>query len=128
MKVTDEIGRPFQKVYIPKNTAHTEFVLIFQITAVAPFQNKNSKDICSLSKRRCNIKFTCGVRYLAVSDVMTVQPHIKTGINPFKIQVCPGSKNVFAIIESMHISTAGYVMWKIGRIKGKGVAYVRILM
>ena len=59
--------RPFQKIHIPKNTAHPEFILIFKIRTVTPFQHQNCQGIFPFFQEIRHIKFRCHVGYLTVT-------------------------------------------------------------
>ena len=38
--VIDHVFRTVQKIYIPENPTHAEFILVFQISPITPFQNQ----------------------------------------------------------------------------------------
>ena len=76
--IIDALLRSFQKINISEYTAHSEFILIFKIASVTPFQYQNGKRIFPFFDHRRNIKFRQRMRHLAISDIFSVQPDIKT--------------------------------------------------
>ena len=86
--IIHNVFRAVQKIYVPENPAHTEFILIFQIGSVAPLQNQNCQSIFSIYQNPCHVKFTGGMRNLTVACILPIYPHIKTGIHTLKIQIC----------------------------------------
>ena len=126
--VPDSLFRAFQKVYISENAAHTEFVLILQIASVAPLKNQYGQTVFSLRNCMAYVKFACTVRYLAVADVGSVEPYVKAGIHTLKVQIDRRSFLIPLIVELPYVGPAGIVLGNIGRIKGKRVADVGVLM
>ena len=70
-----------QNIDIPENSRHPQFILVFQVTAVAPLQHRSDNDVFPLFYKVGDIKFACRVAHLAVAHKGTVDPHIKTGIH-----------------------------------------------
>ena len=56
MIIADCLLRTFQNVHIPENTAHTEFILVFQIGAITPLHYQHCHSIRSILKQISNIK------------------------------------------------------------------------
>ena len=75
--ITYPVRRSVQKIDITKNAGHSEFILVLKITAVTPLKHKNGKQIISLDKKLCDIKFRGVMRDLAVSHISAVQPDIE---------------------------------------------------
>ena len=117
-----------EKIYVPKNAAHTEFVLIFQIASVAPFQNQHGKQVLSGAHEFSNTEFAGGVGNLAVSHKGTVYPDIEAGIHPFKIQEAFGIRLFLRKFKPPAVGTAGVFFRYIRRIKGEWVAGVGVLV
>ena len=65
---------------------------------------------------------------LTVPDIFAVQPDKEAGINTFKVQINLGCVCVGDIFEGMNVGTAGVLMGNIGRIKGKGILDIGVLI
>ena len=126
--VADAFFRAGQQINVTENSTHPEFVLILEIAAVAPFDDEHSERVFSVAYHSGDIKFTCGVRYLAVADKAAVQPYIKAGVDTFEIQVCTRRSRIFFIIKAMYISTARVDHRDIRRIHRERIAVVCILV
>ena len=126
-EVTNVVLGTQHQIYITEDTAHTQLVLIFQITAIAPFQNQYSQVVITLNQQVGNIELTGGMAYLAVAGKLTVHPYIKARIYTFKAQVV----TVGAFILNFKITliyTARVLCGHIGRIIGERIVYVGVLM
>ncbi len=74
------------------------------------------------------MKFARRVRYLAVPDIDSVEPHIKAGIHPLEVQPHFRRFLIGGIVKFIHIRAARIVLRDIRRIKRKRIADIRILM
>ena len=126
--VADAFFRAGQQINVTEDTAHPEFVLVLEIAAVAPFDDKYGERIFSVAYHSGDIKFTRGVGDLTVADKAAVQPYIKAGIDALEIQVRTRRSRIFFIIEGMYISPARIDHRDIRRIHRKWVAVVCILV
>ena len=70
--ILNMVLRADQKINIPDNTAGSELILVFQISAVTPFKNQYRNEIFSGNSKLRNVKFTGAVTYLAVAGILTV--------------------------------------------------------
>ena len=68
------------------------------------------------------------MRHLAVSDIASVEPYIKTGVHTLKVQAGPGRRCVLPVDKITHIGSARVVLRHIRRIKGKRIPDIGILM
>ena len=68
------------------------------------------------------------MRHLAVTDVLSVQPHVETGIHAFKFQKGPGQILLFFKQKPMYIGTARVFLRNIRRVRRKGVADICVLV
>ena len=66
--IKDPLLWPQQKIHIPEDTAHTEFILGFQITAVTPFEHEDCQHIFSVAQILADMKLAGGMGHLAVAD------------------------------------------------------------
>ena len=85
--VPDMVFRAGQKIDISENSRHSQFVLIFQIRSVTPFQHQHCQNIFPIYDVFCDIKLAGCMRYLTISHKHTVHPYVKTGIYPLKVQI-----------------------------------------
>ena len=126
--VLDSVFRTFQKIHVTENTAHTEFILIFKITSVAPLHHQNSQGVFTLPEQLCHIKLTGGMGNLAVTHEASIHPYIETGIHTLKVQVSLRSLWILLIEEIPDISTAGIHYRNIRRIHRERIAGIGILV
>ncbi len=126
--VVNALLGPFHQVHIPENAAHAEFVLIFQVASVAPFQDQHPEKILPFPDLVGHIKLTECVGNLAVAHIFSVKPHIKAGIHPFKFQKRPGCFFLLLIGKGMDIGAAGIILGHIGGIHGKRIPEIGILV
>ena len=63
---------PFQYINITENARHTEFVLIFQITAVTPFQHQHMNTVLSVVQKIRYVKLGGAMADLAVPDKLPI--------------------------------------------------------
>ena len=68
------------------------------------------------------------MRDLAVTDKGSVQPYIKTGVHTLEMQVGERRIRVRFPYERVNISPAGILQRDIGRVEGKGIPDVGVLM
>ena len=68
------------------------------------------------------------MRDLAVSDINSVQPHVKAGVNSLKIQIGAGSFGILVPRKAMKITAAGIILRHKGRIKRERVSDICILI
>ena len=126
--VVDKILRAVQQVDIAEDPAHPEAVLVFHVAAVAPFKDQYSQAVRSLAQMVRDVELMRRVGDLAVADVLTVEPEIKTGIHSLKVKI--GSRSLFEplILKIEQIGAAGIIGRNIRRISGKRIAVVGVLM
>ena len=125
--VPDPVRGPFQNIDIPKDAGETEFVLIFQIGPVAPFEDQDGQQVFSFLKKAGHIKFRSVVRDLAVAHIAAVEPHIEAGIHAFEIQESAGRVGIPVPGEAVQIGAAGIILRDVGRVKRKRIADVCVL-
>ena len=119
--------RAAQQVNITENTVHAEHVLVFHVTAVAPFQHQYGQVVAAVLQQCGHVKFTGGVCNLAITHTLAVQPDIKTGSNTLKVQVGARGNFVLLVVKIIKISTAGVFFGHIRRVRGEGIADVGVL-
>ena len=88
--VENALSRPAHQVDIPEDSRHAEFVLVLEIASIAPFQDKYGENIFPFLQGISDFKLGKSMGDLAVADIVSVQPDVKTGINTFKLQESPG--------------------------------------
>ncbi len=66
--------------------------------------------------------------HLAVAYISSVEPYIEAGINAFKVQICSGSFRILLIIKILNVSSAGIIDGNIGRVQGKWVPHIGVLV
>ena len=120
--------RAAQQVNITENTVHAEHVLVFHVTAVAPFQHQYGQVVAAVLQQCGHVKFTGGVCNLAITHKLAVQPDIKTGSNTLKVQVGARGNFVLLVVKIIKISTAGVFFGHIRRVRGEGIADVGVLV
>ena len=117
-----------QKINISEDAAHTEFILVFHIAAVTPFQHQYCQTVFAVLQNVCQVKFAGGTGNLTVADIFAVDPNIEAGINAFKDKICIGCIIFSFVVEIPHICTAGIILWYIWRIEREGITNISILM
>ena len=91
-EVVADVGfRALQNVHIPEDTGSTELILVFQVTAVTPFQYQNCQSVLTVYYLIGNVKLGGGVGNLVVAQVLAVEPSVQAGVYTFKVQVSPGA-------------------------------------
>ena len=68
------------------------------------------------------------MRDLAVSDINSVQPHVKAGVNSLKIQIGAGSFGIPVPRKALKITAAGIILRHEGRVKWERVSDICILI
>ena len=126
--VLDPVSRPVQKIDVPEDPGEAELVLILQIASVAPLKNKDRQKVVSLLNELRHVELRRVVGDLAVADIGPVQPDIEAGINPLEIQEHARRLGIPVPLKSMEIGPAGIVLRDIGRIKGKRIADIGVLL
>ncbi len=120
--------RTVENVDIPENTGHAELVLILKVAAIAPLEYQHGNFILAGLYIWRYIKFGGHMGCLAVPDKCAVDPEIEAGIHSLEIQMLGKAFPVFLQGKLANIQAAGIIMGNIGRIVGKRIAYICILM
>ena len=120
--------RTLEKIDITENAAHAEFVLVFHIASVTPFEHQNSDVVLAFTDDGSDIKFTGGMGNLAVTDIGSVDPHIEAAVYAFKDQIGAGCGRLDLIGKGSAVGTAGIQMRYVGRVAGKRIADVGVLV
>ena len=124
--VKNMVLRTVHQVYIAKNTAHAQLVLIFQITAVAPFHHQYGQPVASGMDKGTDIKRAGRVRNLAVSHQISINSDIKARIHALKVQLGHLVRGIQRKIG--HIRASGIVLRDVRRVEWERIADVGILM
>ena len=106
---------PFQKVHIAKDAVIPEKVLILQITAAAPFSDKNTQGVGSRPHRRGEIEFRLQMGALRIPNRVTIQNHLSAGGYALQHQIDAGK--IACILEIPFIDAQGIDIRYIRRIK-----------
>ena len=117
-----------QNIHIPEDTREAEFILVLQITSVAPFEDEHGQKVFALLEKIRDIEFRSIVRYLAVADVGSVEPHVEAGVHSLKVQEGERRFGIAGPLEAVQIGPAGIILRDIGRIEGEGIAGVGVLV
>ena len=126
--IKDTLFRSLDQIYISKDSTHTEFVLVFHVTSITPFENKYCNTVKSIFQIVRYIKFTSRMRYLTVSNILPIQPYIKTRVYSFEVEICSWCQLISRIFEIIYICSTRIIMWYIWRIKRKRITDIRVLM
>lgn len=86
--VLDALFRAAQQVDITENAVHAEHILIFHVTAIAPFQHEDRQMVGAVLQKLRYIELACGMGDLTVPDKLTVEPDIEAGGNALEVQKC----------------------------------------
>ena len=127
-KIVYENRGPKQQGHVPENAGKTQFVLIFQIAAVAPFEHQHAEPVFSGAKLPRHFELAGAVGYLAVACKDPVHPYVKAGVHPFKIEELAHPRLPFGQLELADISAAGIFVRHIGRVVREGITDVGILL
>ena len=117
-----------QQVDITENAVHAEHILIFHVTAIAPFQHEDRQMVGAVLQKLRYIELACGMGHLTVPDKLTVEPDIEAGGNTLKIQKCARGGGIFLVGEVVEVSAAGVLFGNIRRISGERIADVGVLV
>ena len=117
--------RPFQKVHIAKDAVIPEKVLILQITAAAPFSDKDTQGVGSRPHCCGEIEFRLQVRTLRLPDEVIIQNHLSAGGYALQHQIDAGK--IACILEISFIDAQGIDIRHIRRIKGIRIVDIGVI-
>ena len=126
--IPDPLFRALQHIHIPENAAHAEFVLVFHVASVAPFQHQHRQQIFTFPKETGKVKFRGRMGYLTVAYIFAVNPYIKAGVYTFKVQESSGSRLILVPDKAVPVCATRIFMRHIGGIKREGIAYIGVLL
>ena len=126
--VLDALFRAVQQVDITENAVHAEHILIFHVTAIAPFQHEDRQMVGAVLQKLRYIELACGMGDLTVPDKLTVEPDVEAGGNALKIQKCARGSGILLVGEVVEVSAAGILFGNIRRISGERIADVGVLV
>ena len=93
--VLDALFRAVQQVDITENAVHAEHILIFHVTAIAPFQHEDRQMVGAVMQKLRYIELTGGMGDLTVPDKLTVEPDVEAGGNASKFRNARGAAASF---------------------------------
>ena len=117
-----------EKINIPDDPGHAELVLVLEVGAVAPFEGQHREEIFALAQEIRHVKLGGVVGHLAVTDVSSVQPDKKAGVDALENEMRARRLRVGMPGEGVPIGPAGILLRHIGRVKREGIADVRVLV
>ena len=120
--------RAQEQMHIPENAGHAEFILILQIASITPFQHQDGQTVSSCLRLSRDVELAGAVGNLAVAHEFSVHPHIKAGIHSFEIEELLLLRLIFIQIKILDIGSAGIVVRHIGRITGKGITGIGVML
>ena len=126
--VLNALFRAAQQVDITENAVHAEHILIFHVTAIAPFQYKNCQMVGAVLQKLRYIELACGMGDLTVPDKLTVEPDVEAGGNALKIQKCARGSGILLVGEVVEVSAAGVLFGNIRWISGERITDVGVLV
>ena len=126
--VLDALFRAVQQVDITENAVHAEHILIFHVTAIAPFQHEDRQMVGAVLQKLRYIELACGMGNLTVPDKLTVEPDIEAGGNALEVQKCTRGGGIFLVSEVVEVSAAGVLFRNIRWISGERIADVGVLV
>ena len=117
---------------VPENAAHSQLILVLQVSAVTPLEYQHGQSVIALPQQLGDLKFRGAVGNLAVPGKFPVDPEIQTGIHPFKVQKPSAAfsigKAALLQVKMTDIEAAGIFLRHIGRVAGNGVIYIGVLV
>lgn len=125
--VLDALFRSVQQVDITENAVHAEHILIFHVTAIAPFQHEDRQMVGAVLQKLRYIELACGMGDLTVPDKLTVEPDIEAGGNALEVQKCTRGSGILLVGEVVEVSAAGVLFRNIRWISGERIADVGVL-
>ena len=125
--VLDALFRSVQQVDITENAVHAEHILIFHVTAIAPFQHEDRQMVGAVLQKLRYIELACGMGDLTVPAKLTVEPDIEAGGNALEVQKCTRGSGILLVGEVVEVSAAGVLFRNIRWISGERIADVGVL-
>ena len=125
--VLDALFRSVQQVDITENAVHAEHIMIFHVTAIAPFQHEDRQMVGAVLQKLRYIELACGMGDLTVPDKLTVEPDIEAGGNALEVQKCTRGSGILLVGEVVEVSAAGVLFRNIRWISGERIADVGVL-
>ena len=126
--VLDALFRSVQQVDITENAVHAEHILIFHVTAIAPFQHEDRQMVGAVLQKLRYIELACGMGNLTVPDKLTVEPDVEAGGNALEVQKCTRGSGILLVGEVVEVSAAGVLFRNIRWISGKWITDVGVLV
>ena len=123
------------QIDVPVDAAETEHVLVLQIGAVAPFIDLHGHRVRSLADIAGDIELRVVVGALAVTDLLSVHPHIESGIDAVEMQIyfLPGPIRREVEFPPVRTHRVGFLFHRIaalgldeGRIVQERIGHVRV--
>ena len=124
-KVSDMVFRSLQNIHVAKDSVVTECVLVFKITAAAPFQNLDRYGVFALGHKVGNVKFRLQTAALREPDISAVYIKKRAGANTLEYKI--HAPEFFCDIESPTVYPARVVVWYERQVIRKRIIYVRII-
>jgi hypothetical protein len=113
--------------YLAENTRITEFILIFKIRAITPFEDNHLDSINTLVKKRGHVDLTGHVADLAVSGKLIVNIKIEAGVYTLKIDVDLLIQHILVDEHLTAVKTAGIVCRNVRRVNREGITNVQVV-
>ncbi len=85
-EIPDVLFFPGHQEYVTGNTSQTPKILIFEITAIAPFKNLHGQSIISGFQVFSDVKLGRGFTILTITDLLFVYPYIHGRTNGPEMQ------------------------------------------
>ena len=128
-EVVPDVGfRAIQDVHIPEDAGGPELILVFQVAAVAPFQNQNCQGVLTVHNLIGDIELGSGVGNLVVAQVLAVEPCVQAGVYTFKVQVSARCVLIPLVLELGDVAAAGVFVGYVRGICGEGIADVGVVV
>lgn len=117
-----------EQIDIAEDAAHAQFVLVFEIAAVTPFEHEHHERVFAGRDVLGHVEFARGMRDLRIADELAVEPHIETAVHALEVEV--GARGGFArcVVECAAVDGAGVVRGHVRRVERERVARVRVLV
>ena len=126
--VLNMLLRTRQNIHIPEDSGETELILILKIAAVTPLKNENGQKVVSILQKICNVELSGVMGDLAVTYIGSVEPYVEAGVNALEVEIGARSGGIPMPLKAVQIGPAGIVLGDVGRIEGKGIADVSVLI
>ena len=117
-----------EEVYLSEDTRESEFILVLEVGAVAPFEYYHLKGIDAFLEVIGYVALGGHMAYLAVAGKSVVDKEIEAGVNAFKIDI-----NLFAVklfsgdIYASYVEGAGVIIRNVRGVCREGIVFVSIV-